>query len=54
VESGKYDWECHDDLLRGPPNSKPIPKGDRLLGRNANHQGEKWKRALLSPISRDN
>jgi hypothetical protein len=44
VESGKYDCEWHDDLSRGPPGRKPIPKGDHLLGRNANHQGETGQR----------
>jgi hypothetical protein len=45
VESGKYDREWHDDLSRGPPSRKPIPKGDHLLGHNVNHQGETGKRA---------
>jgi hypothetical protein len=45
VESGKYDREWHDELSRGPPSSKPIPKGDHLLGHNVNHQGETGKRA---------
>jgi hypothetical protein len=40
VESDKYGREWHDELSRGPPSIKPIPKGDHLLGHNVNHQGE--------------
>jgi hypothetical protein len=45
VESVKYGREWYDDLSRGPSNSKHIPKGDHLLGRNVNHQGETGKRS---------
>jgi hypothetical protein len=44
VENGKYGLEWYDDMSRGPPSRKPIPKGD-LLGRNVNQQGETGKRA---------
>jgi hypothetical protein len=27
LESEKYGWEWHDASSRGPPSSKPIPKG---------------------------
>jgi hypothetical protein len=45
MKNDKYDREWHDDLSRRPPSSKPIPKGDHLLGRNVNHQGETGQRA---------
>jgi hypothetical protein len=34
VENDKYGREWHDDSSRRPPNRKPIPKGDHLLGPN--------------------
>jgi hypothetical protein len=45
VENDKYDQEWHDELSRGPPSSKSIPKGDHLLGHNVNHQGETRKKS---------
>jgi hypothetical protein len=30
MESGKYEWEWHDDPSRRPPNSYPFPEGDQL------------------------
>jgi hypothetical protein len=45
VESGEYDREWNNDLSKGPPNIKSIPRGDDLLGRNVNCQGETTQRA---------
>ena len=43
MESDKYCREWNDGSSTGPPSSKPIPKGDHLLGHNVNHQGETWQ-----------
>jgi hypothetical protein len=40
MKNGQYDHEYNDEMSRIPPNRKPIPKSEHLLGCNVHHQGE--------------